>query len=90
MLVGQDYKVTSDTLNIVLWKRNWGSKKQWNLVGYFSSLRHALAALVDLGVMATELVDLASITERQNELYALIEEVKDRKVEATKDTRKEG
>ena len=89
MLVGQDYKVTSDTLNIVLWKRNWGSKQQWGLVGYYSSLRNALTALVNLGMMATELVDLATVTKRQDELYQLIQEVRDRKVEATSGTRKE-
>lgn len=83
MLIGQEYSIKSDRLNITLYQRNWGSKREWTAVGNYTTLREALTALVNLEVQLTELVDLATVVKKQDELYELIKEVRDRRVEQT-------
>ena len=80
MLIGKDWKIESDKLNVTLSQRHTVEEKGdkpkhdvWVVEGYFSSLKEALRALVNVSVRETELKDLKTITKKQDELYKLIE-----------------
>lgn len=75
MLIG-NYKIESDSLNIVLYQkrvRKKGKKELWGIVGYYGSLKSALKAIADLEIKLTELKDFKTICKRQNSIYKLIE-----------------
>lgn len=76
MLVGKDYKIEADSLNVTLLKRGVSEKTQkeyWTSIGYFSRFGNALKSLVDLGVKETELKDFKVVCQKQEELYNLID-----------------
>lgn len=75
MLIGKDYKIESDSLNVTLSKRHVSKKGQeyWTAVGYFSNVKNALKALVNLGVKETSLKDIKTVNQKQDELYSLID-----------------
>ena len=80
MLIGKKYKIESDNLNIVLYKRRVTkatakkpSHDYWYVEGYYSKISNALKALVDLGVAETGLKDLKTVVKKQEEIYRLIE-----------------
>lgn len=75
MQVGKNYKVVSDSLNVTLYKRyaSRAGDEKWKVAGYYSSIKSALSALVDCEVKETELKDLATVSQKQDELYKLIE-----------------
>ena len=79
MLVGDRYKVESDSLNVTLYKavnvKKTGSIR-WQPIAYFSNVGNALKHLVDLEVMETGLKDFRAIVEKQAELYQLIDSLK--------------
>lgn len=90
MLIGNKYKIESDELNIILYKKRviTGTGKghpatkpigseYWEAIGYYSSLKNALKGLVDFGVRETKLKDLKVIIARQDELHALIDNLKE-------------
>ncbi len=75
MLIGKDYKVESDSLNVTLLKRGVSKKTQkeyWSPIGYFSRFGNALKSLVDLRVKETKLKDFQTVCQKQDELYKLI------------------
>jgi hypothetical protein len=74
MLIGNKYKVESDSLNVTLFQKGVSKSNEvyWRPIGYFSSLENALDHLVDLEVMETELKDLRAVVEKQKELCQLI------------------
>jgi hypothetical protein len=79
MLVGDKYKVESDSLNITLFQKGTSKnsgKVYWQPIAYFSCFENALDHLVDLEVMKTELKDYQSVVEKQKELYQLIKSLK--------------
>jgi len=78
MLIGKDYKIESDNLNVTLYrkvkekgKRNPVSK-QWTAIAYFSNIGNALDYLINLELNETELKDFNQVVERQNELHDLV------------------
>ncbi len=75
MLIGKDYKIEADSLNVTLYERQITKKKKeyWKAIGYFSRFGGALKALVDLRVRGTGLKDFNTICQRQDELYKLID-----------------
>ena len=79
MKIGENYKLESDSMNITL-SRKMTSKKTgeeyWVNEAYFSNPKHALGYLVDLEVKETGFEDLATITNKQEELYRLISKLK--------------
>lgn len=72
MLIGKDWKIESDALNIMLFhknrKGNWG-----NAFGYYSNIKEALHALVDQGVRETALASLEELQAGIDRLHALID-----------------
>jgi hypothetical protein len=79
MLIGNHWKIESDSLNVTLYKpvkvKNTNSIR-WQPIAYFSSFENALAHLVDFEVMETGLKDFRSVVEKQKELYQLIRGLK--------------
>lgn len=78
MLVGDKYKVESDSLNVTLYKKESIKKGgiRWRATAYFSNPKNALEHLVNLEVMDTGLKDLKTVVKKQEELYDLINSLK--------------
>jgi len=79
MLIGNKYKIESDSLNVTLYRPVKVKKTdgiRWQPIAYFSSLENALDHLVDLEVMETGLKDFRAVIEKQKELYQLIRGLK--------------
>jgi hypothetical protein len=80
MLIGKKYKISSDSLNITLYRKVRMHKKDtgkpydhWEAIGYYSSVENALKGLVDRGVGDTGLKDLKTIIAKIDGLHKLIE-----------------
>lgn len=79
MLVGDKYKIESDTYNVTLYKRVRVKKTggiRWQPIAYFANLHNALRYLVDLEVMETGMADLKTVVKKQGELYTLVNSLK--------------
>lgn len=79
MLIGDKYKIESDSLNVTLFQKGTSKnngKVYWRPIAYFSSFKNALDHLVDLEVMKTGLKDYRAVVEKQKELYQLIRSLK--------------
>ena len=75
MLIGQKYKIESDSLNITAFEKMLSKKSgenYWKPIGYFSNVQNALKFMVDLEVAKTGLKDFQTVTKKQEELYQLI------------------
>ena len=75
MLIGQKYKIESDSLNITISEKKLSKKARkeyWKPIGYFSCVANALKFMVDLEVNKTELSDFKAVVKKQEELYQLI------------------
>lgn len=75
MLIGDRYKIESDSLNITLYRKGTSKvngNNYWRPVAYFSTVGNALEHLVDLEVAETGLKDLRAVLEKQKELDQLI------------------
>ncbi len=75
MLIGKKYKVESEGLNVVLYRKVDKSKKDeaWATVGFHGSVASALKALVKLEVADTDLSDLRTVLNRINEVELMID-----------------
>ena len=72
MLIGDRYKIESDSLNITLYRKGTSKvngNNYWRPISYFSTVGNALEGLVDLEVAETGLKDLRTVVEKQKELY---------------------
>ena len=78
MLIGNKFKVESDAMNVTLFEKakSKTATTTWRPIAYFSNFQTALNHLVDLEVMETGLKDLKTVVEKQNELYALVKQLK--------------
>lgn len=79
MLIGDSYKIESDSLNVTLYKPVKVKKTngiRWQPIAYFSTVENALKHLVDLEIMVTGLKDYRAVVEKQKELYKLINGLK--------------
>lgn len=75
MLIGDKYKIESDSLNATVYRRAKSKKAggdSWRAEAYFATVKNALTYLVDTEVRETGLRDLKQVTEKQDALYALI------------------
>lgn len=78
MLVGKNFKIESDSLNVTLSKKIQRKSKEgkvytdWKAIGYFATPEYALAELVNQKVRDTELKDLKSIVKEINNLHGII------------------
>ena len=84
MLVGKDYKIETDELNVTVSKRSVARKganagqETWTNEGYFMTLENALKYLVDREVKETYLTDLKTVIAKQHEIKNLITQLKEK------------
>ena len=78
MLIGKEYKIESDDMNITLYEKTKSAKATWRSIAFFSSFQSALEYLLDLEVLATGLKDLKTVVKKQNELYDLVKQLENR------------
>ena len=79
MLIGDKYKIESDSLNVTLFEKKKSKKSgvtTWRAIAFFSNHQNALRHLVDLKVKETGLKDFRAVVEKQEELYRLINSLK--------------
>ena len=79
MDIGKDWKIESDSLNVILYRKKTRKRKDtgeayihWEEVGYFASVENALLALVSQGVRDTELKDLKTVVAEIKKLEAMV------------------
>ena len=79
MLIGNSWKVEAEPMNIVLYKKKKGHRKEtgkpfvdWITAGYFATMKGVLTELVNLGVKDSELKDLKDIVDRINTIHDTI------------------
>jgi len=90
IMVGQNYKITSDPLNIVLNKKYFKKDKQGNVteeeafkqIGYYNTLNSALNALIEKEIKGSDAISL-------DELKKYVEGVKEDIFEALKSVKVE-
>lgn len=74
MNIGKKYKIESDSLNVILYRKE--RKKdggiRWKAICFFATLGGALKELVNLEVRLTQLKDLETVVKKQEELMGLI------------------
>jgi len=79
MLIGKDWKIESDPLNIMLSQRITRKSKDgtyhkvWRVEGYCSSVANALKSMVDQGVLGTGFSDFEAVVKKIDELHKLID-----------------
>ncbi len=80
MLIGKNWKIESDNLNVILSQKKRRTNKEtgkaydyWKPIGYYSTIPNAMHGLVDQGIRDTELLDFETIIAKINELHNLIE-----------------
>ncbi len=79
MLIGNKYKIESDSLNVTVYKTVQVKKTggiRWQPIAYFSTLSSALDYFVDQELAGTGLKDFQTVVEKQKELYQLIRSLK--------------
>jgi len=78
MEIGNRYKIESDSLNVILYKKRTKKDKSvyWSVICYHSNFKEALKSLVDMEVKETELKDFQKVVAKQEELYKLIAGIK--------------
>ena len=79
MEIGNKYLVEADEMNFTLlrYKKSDTGKITKSLIGYFAKLSELLKYLVDREVRLTKLPNLETVVAKQEELYKLIENIKD-------------
>lgn len=80
MLIGSKWKIESDSMNVVLSRKQKRKNKktgescfEWRVVGYFSSLQSALRELINQGVRDTKLKDLETVVAKINRLESMLD-----------------
>ena len=72
MLINDNWKIESDSLNVTIYHRAKG-KKAWKPAGYFRTIKDALNELIDQEIKGTGLKDLETVVSKINDLQTLLE-----------------
>jgi len=73
MLINADYKLESDSLQFILYKKVSGKKGDtWKTVGYYATIAGALESLVMKEVYGTGVKDLQTVQAKIDELKITI------------------
>jgi hypothetical protein len=78
MLVGKNWKLESDELNVTLYQRferKGDASVYWRPHSYYSNISSALHGLVDIEVSRTGFKDVETVIEKIKELHQIIEDV---------------
>lgn len=79
MLIGKNWKIESDELNVTLYERitkKKDGKEYWKPHSYYSSVSNCLKSLVNIQVNKTGLKDLETVKKEIEGLHQLIESLK--------------
>lgn len=72
LVVGRNWKVGADTLNIILYQRQVSKKtgkEYWRAHSYFATVANALVGLVNQGIRDTELADMRTVCDKIDQLH---------------------
>ena len=72
LVIGQDWRVGTDTLNIILYRRQVNKKtgkEYWRAHSYYATVANALVGLINQGVRDTELADLKTVCDKIEQLH---------------------
>lgn len=71
LVIGQNWRVGADTLNIILYRRQVSTtgKEYWRAHSYYATVANALVELVNQGVRDTELSDLKAVCAKIDQLH---------------------
>lgn len=78
MQINDNWRITSDPLNVILQRRVVGKTKDgepretWEAEGYYGTVEQALSGLAKREILATELTDLKTVCKKIAELEATI------------------
>lgn len=77
MLINENYKIESDPLNIIIYRKSENTRKPgaapvWKAVGYFGDIKEALEKIAKMEIFGTGLPDLKTVLKKQQEIYDLI------------------
>jgi hypothetical protein len=75
MLIGKNWKIESDDLNVTLYNLRVNRKKdtsRWVAKYFFATVKEALKALVDMEIRGTGLKELEAVVKKIDELKAEI------------------
>jgi hypothetical protein len=78
LVIGQDWRVGADTLNVILYQRHVNKKtgkEYWRAHSFYATVANALVELVNQGVRDTELADLKTVCDKIDQLRKDILEV---------------
>ena len=81
MLIGKDWKIESDALNVTLSRKRTRKSKdgnsfeEWEVEGYYSSVPNALKGMVNQGIRETGLRDMRVIVTEIEKLNQKIDKV---------------
>lgn len=76
MLIGDKYKVESDSLGVTLYKKRRSRKTgiiRWQPVAYFATIGNLLKYMINLEVNETGFTDLIIINKKLDELMGVVE-----------------
>lgn len=79
MIINENYKIESDSLNVILYSKGVSKRTgrlYWRPIGYYSNFHSALNNLLDIEVLKTGLEDFEAVCRKQDELYELVNEIK--------------
>ncbi len=83
MLIGKNWKIESDDMNVILMDLHKSKKgeESWEIEGYYPTVKEALHGLVELEIKSTELKDLQTVCDKIMVLHYLIDTIKEVAVE---------
>ena len=80
MNIGKNWKIGSDSLNIILYRKRKRGKKDtkevyedWETAGYFATIAGALHELINQEIRDTHLTDLKTIATKIEKLETLLD-----------------
>ena len=93
MLVGKDWKIETDSLNVILYRRKVSDPnshltkvvgvERWVVSGYYSSVKSALHGMVEQGIRDADLVDLRVLDAKIDVLHQDVERLSGNLQQAT-------
>lgn len=74
MLINENYKIESDTLNITVFQRGHGAGvgEYWRPIGFFATFHHASTWLIEQKIMGAGFKDYQAIVNQIEELKRMI------------------
>ncbi len=71
LVIGRDWKVGTDALNIILYRRcvnRKTGKEYWRTHSYYATIPDALVGMLNQGIRDTELVDIKTVCDKIDQL----------------------